>query len=126
MGFPEGFCMVCGVLGDRRFRSVPVPCCSFQLTDSIAWAGLGLQCQSLCLAVWKQLPGCRNAEGRVGSCMGDPSGCGTGPGGSRPGRAVLFSVLGYLRVIPSPAPLAAGSLFSYCCGCFLWESKHLS
>lgn len=66
---------------------------------------LGVRCQSLCLTVLKRrLPGRRNAEGWVGARLGDPSGCGTGHGGSHPDRPTLLSVFGYLRSIPSAAP----------------------
>lgn len=40
----------------------------------------------------------------MGARMGDPSGCGTGRGGSHPSGPTLLSALGYLRFIPSAAP----------------------
>lgn len=40
----------------------------------------------------------------MGAHTGDPSGCGTGHGGSHPSGPALLSVLLYLRFIPSAAP----------------------
>lgn len=66
-------------------------------------------------------------RGRVGAHVGDPSGCGTGGGGSHPGGPTLLSVLGYLRFIPSAAPSSEEGVwfffyFFFCfCGCLPWE-----